>query len=138
VGFIDHHEVVITPDEVLQIDVAGESGVTREIGVIEDFVVEAVCGEDVATVVCSVKGPVVPESFWAKDKDTVTAELVILDHGECFEGFSQTYAVCDDATTKAVQLVDGAHYAITLELEELVPDDGFLEACCGFDNGLFI
>ena len=63
---------------------------------------------------------------------------MVLDNGQCFEGFAQADTVRDDAAAKTVELVDGADHAVTLELVELLPHDGVADAGGGFDDSLFI
>ena len=46
---------------------------------------------------------------------------MVLDDGECLEGFPEPDAVGDDAPAEPVELVDGSHDTIALELEELLP-----------------
>lgn len=41
---------------------------------------------------------------------------------------TQTHAVRDDAAAEAGQLVDSAYHAVTLKLEQLLPDDGVADS----------
>lgn len=65
---VDDDEVVVTPVDVREVDIAGDSSITREIRMVEDVVVKAVRREDIPTVVGLVQGPVVPEALRAEDR----------------------------------------------------------------------
>src|SRR5690606_8695994 len=138
VRLVDHHQVVVAPVHVRQIDVAGGAAVTRQIGVVQDIVVEAVRRENVAFVVSLVECPVVAQTLRRQHQYTIVAQLVVFDDRQGFEGFTEADAVCDDAATKAVQLVDGANYAITLELEQLLPHHGIADAGSGLDDSVLV
>lgn len=102
-----------------QFDVTRYPAIARQVGVVEHVVVEPVSRQDVALVVGLVERPVVAQALGRQHQHAVVAQFVVLDDGQGFEGFAQTHAVGDDAATKAVQLVDGAHHTVALELEEL-------------------
>ena len=66
VRLVDDDEVVVAPVDVRQIDVAGQAAVAGQVGVVQDIVVEAVGGEDVAAIVGFVERPVVAQSLGAR------------------------------------------------------------------------
>ena len=121
-----------------QFDVTRYPAIARQVGVVEHVVVEPVSRQDVALVVGLVERPVVAQALGRQHQHAVVAQFVILDDGQGFEGFAQTHAVGDDAATKAVQLVDGAHHTVALELEELFPHHGIADAGGGLDNTLLV
>ena len=112
--------------------------VAREVGVVQDVVVEAVGREDVAAVVRLVERPVVAEPLRAEHEHAVVAQLVILDDGQGLECLSQADAVGDDAAAVALQLVDRADDAVALELEKLLPDVRVADAGRRFDDAIFV
>ena len=105
---------------------------------IEDVVVEAVGGEDVAAVVDGVERPVVAEPLGAEDEDAVVAELVVLDDGEGLERLAEADGVGDDAAAVAGELIDGRDDAVALEGVELVPDDGATDARRRADDAVLV
>src|SRR5208337_1036274 len=132
--FVDDDKIVVTPVDVREVDIAGDSSITREVRMVEDVVVEAVRREDIPTVVGPVQGPVVPKALRAEDENAVIPQLVVLDDGKSLEGFSEAHAIRDDASSMALQLVDGSDGPVSLELEELPPDDGVPDTCCRLDD----
>ena len=101
---------------------------TLEVGVVEDRVVEAVGGEDVGLERAVVGQPVLGEFLRAEDEDGFVPQLVVFDDREGGEGFSEADAVGEDAAVVGFELVDDADRGVALEIEELLPDDGFLVA----------
>ena len=127
VGFVDDDEVVVAPVHMGEIDVAGRAAVAGQVGMVENVVVEAVGGEDVAPIVGLVERPVVAQALRNQHEHAVIAQLVVLDDRERLESFAEADAVGNDAAAEAFQFVDRANDAVALELEELLPDD----RCCG-------
>src|SRR5690554_2965152 len=105
---------------------------------VEYVVVEAVRRENVALVVGLVECPVVAQTLGRQHQNTIVAQLVVFDDRQGFEGLTEADAVRDDAATEAVELVDGAHYAITLELEQLLPHHGIADAGSGLDDSVLV
>ena len=95
---------------------------------VEDRVVEAVGGEDVGLERAVVGQPVLGELFRAEDEDGFVPQLVVFDDREGGEGFSEADAVGEDAAVVGFELVDDSDRGVALEIEELLPDDGFLVA----------
>src|SRR5690606_12841388 len=94
--------------------------------------------ENVAFVVSLVECPVVAQTLRRQHQYTIVAQLVVFDDRQGFEGFTEADAVCDDAATKAVQLVDGANYAITLELEQFLPHHRIPDTGRGLDDSVLV
>ena len=117
---------------------AGSAAVAGEVGVVENVVIEAVGGEEVAAVVGLVECPVVAQALGHQHQHAVVPKLVIFDNGESLEGFAEADAVGNDAAAQPLQLVDGPDDAVPLELEELLPDSGVADAGGGFDDTLFV
>ena len=92
-----------------------ERPVARQVGVVQDVVVEAVAGQDVAAVVRFVERPVVAQPLGAQHEHTVVSQLVVLDDGQGLECLTQADAVGHDATAKALELVDGTDDTVALE-----------------------
>ena len=121
-------EVEVAPPQVLQVDLAALAVVTREVGVVEHRVAEAVVGERVAVVVVvGPQRPVVPQALRAQQQHAGVPLLVVFDHGERLVGLAQAHAVGDDAALVLLELADGAHHGVLLEVVELVPHDGVRE-----------
>ena len=114
------------------------AAVAREVGVVQDVVVEAVGGEDVAAVVRLVERPVVAQPLGAEHEHAVVAQLVVLDDRQGLERLPEADAVGDDAAAEAVELVDRADDAVALELEELLPDDRVADARGRLDDPLLV
>ena len=121
-----------------QVDVTGQTTVARQVGVIEDVVIETVRRQDIALVVRFVQRPVVAQAFGAQHQYAVIAQLAVLDDGQGLEGLAQAHTVGNDAAAEAFQLVDGSHHAVTLELVQLLPDHCVADARGGFDDALFV
>ena len=138
VGLVDDDEIVVSPIDVGEIDIAGQAAIARQIGVIQNVVVEAIAGKDVAAVIGLVERPVVPEALRAQHQHAIIAKLVIFDDGQRLERFSETDAIGDDAAADTFKLVDGADNAVALEAEQLLPDDRVSYTGGGLDDPLFI
>src|SRR5271165_419846 len=107
VGFVDYHEVVVAPINVGEVNVTGSASVAGEVSVVENVVIEAVGGEEVAAVVGFVECPVVAQALGHQHKHAVVAKLVVFDDGESLEGFAEAHTVGNDAAAQSLQLVDG-------------------------------
>jgi hypothetical protein len=94
--------------------------------------------ERVAPVVGLVERPVVAQAFGRQHQDAVVAQLVVLDDGERLEGLSQAHAVGQDAAAEALELVDRADDAVSLELVELLPDPRVADAGGALDDALLV
>ena len=114
------------------------AAVAREVGVVENVVVEAVGGEHVAAVVGLVDRPVVAKPLRRQHEHAVVAQFVVLDDGQSLEGFPEADAVGDDAAAEAFQLVDGPDDAVPLELEEFFPDDAVANARRRLDDSFLV
>ena len=79
------------------------AAVAREVGVVQDVVVEAVGREDVAAVVGLVERPVVAQALGHEHQHAVVAQLVVLDDRQRLERLSEADAVGDDAAAEAVR-----------------------------------
>ena len=135
---IDDHEVVVAPVHVGQIDVARSAFVTREVGVIQNVIVESVGSQWVSPVVGFVESPVVSQSLGHEHEHTIVSQFVVFDDRQCFECLSQANTVRDDATAEAVEFVDRSDNSVSLELIELLPDHGVADTGGGFDDLLFV
>ncbi len=138
VGLVDHHQVVVSPVDVGQIDIPGQATVTGQVGMVQNVVVEPVGREDVAPVVGLVEGPVIPQAFGTEDQNPVVAQLEVFDDRQGLEGLTEADAVGNDAATMALQLVDGSEHPIPLELEQLAPDHRVTDAGGGTDDPLLV
>jgi hypothetical protein len=116
VGFVDDNEVVVAPVHVGEINVAGSAAVAGEVGVVENVVIEAVGGEEVAAVISLVECPVVAQALRHEHKHTVIAQLVVFDDGERLERLAEADAVGNDAAAQPFQFVDGPDNAVALKL----------------------
>ena len=138
VGFVDDDEVVVAPVDVGEVDVAGSAAVAGQVGVVENVVIEAVGGEEVAAVVGLVECPVVAQALRHEHQHAVIAKLVVFDDGERLESLAEADAVGNDAAAQPFQLVDGPDDAVPLELVQLLPDSGVADAGGGFDDAFFV
>lgn len=134
VALVDDEEVEVAPAQVLEVHLAAHAMVARKVGVVEHRVAEAVVGQRVAVVVVlGPQGPVVTQALRAQHEDAVVALLVVLHDGERLVGLAQAHRVGDDAALVLLQLADGAHDGVLLEVVELIPDHGLLELEAGAD-----
>ena len=138
VGFVDDDEVVVAPVHVGEVDVAGSAAVAGKVGVVENVVIEAVGGEEVAAVIGLVECPVVAQALRHEHKHAVVAQLVVFDDGERFKRLAEADAVGNDAAAQPFQFVDGSDDAVPLKLVQLLPDRGVADAGRGFDDALFV
>ena len=138
VRLVDDDEVVVAPVHVGEVDIARMAAVAGQVRVVENVIVEAVGGEEVATVVGAVETPVVAQPLGTQDQYPVVAQLVVFDDGQGLESLPQSHAVGNDAAAEAIELVNGAHDAITLEFEELLPDDRVADSRGRLDDLLLV
>ena len=138
VRLVDDDEVVVAPVDVGEVDVAGETTVAGQVGVVQDVVVEAIGRQEVAAVVGLVERPVVAQPLGDQDQHAIVAQLVVLDDGERLEGLPEADAVGDDAAAEAVELVDRSDDAVALELVELLPDNRVADAGGRLDDLFFV
>ena len=104
---------------------------------IQHIIVEAVSCKDIPLVVLCVYRPVFPQFLRCQHQHAVIAQLIILDDGQCREGFAQTDTIRNDTAAVFLNLVNGPHHAVTLELIKLVPNQRRLNARLGLDDGFF-
>ena len=138
VRLVDYDQVVVAPVDVGEVDVARLAAVAREIGMVEDVVVEAVGGEEIALVVGFVKGPVVAQPLGAEHQHAPVAQFIVFDDGQGLKGLPQADAVGDNAAAEPVELVEGAQHAVALKFEELAPDDAVADAGRGIGEALLV
>jgi len=65
--------------------------------VVENIVIEAIYGKQIAFVVNSIDRPIIAKLFGTQHQNTVISEFIIFYDGQGFEGFTQAYAVRDNA-----------------------------------------
>ena len=102
---------------------------TGKIGMIEDIVSKSICRNGIVDIVALVCIPVLGELFGAEHKHRLVAVLVILDDGKRGEGFTKTYAICQNAAVEFLKLADDGKNRIALEVIEHPPYFAFLKAC---------
>ena len=90
----------------------------------EDGVAKTVFGEWIqqAVVLGLIYCPVLTELLRAKNQYFVVFQLEVFDNCECLEGFTQTYAICEDAAVVFENLVDRSLDPISLKLKKSLPD----------------
>ena len=137
VTLIDNDEIIIFPVERRKIDRPGHSLVAAKVSVIQHIVVEAISDEDIALVVLGINRPVFPKLLWCKHQHPIIPQFIVFDNRQSREGLAQTNAVGNNAAAVLFDFVNSAHDPIPLELVELVPNKGLLDACPGLDDGLF-
>ena len=138
VRLVDHHQVIIAPVHMGQVDVARASPVTGEVGVVQYIVIKAVSGKNIALVVGLVERPVIAQPLGAQHQHTVIAQLMVFDDGQCLKGFSQANTIGNDAAAETVELVYCTDDTITLEFVELFPYQCVADASGRFDDAVFI
>ncbi len=132
VGLVDDQQVVVLPADVLQVDVAAHAVIAGQVGVVEHVVGEAVVRKRIAVVVgAPPQGPVLAQALGTQHEHAAVALLVVLDDGQSLVGLSKADAVGDDAALVLLELADGAHHRIALEVVELAPNHGLLEPEAG-------
>ena len=87
---------------------------------IQNVIVESIWREEIAAIICFVKGPIVAQALGAEHEDSIIAQLVIFYDRERLECFTESNAVSDDAAAKSVQLIEGANDAVMLALKQLL------------------
>ena len=102
--------------------------VTREVGVEEHSIVQAIGSNGVVLVVVAIGVPVLRELLRAEDEDGFIALLVVFDDGECCERLAEADAIREDAAVVVLELVDDGERCVFLEVVEQVPDLALLEA----------
>jgi hypothetical protein len=112
---IDHNEVVVTPVESFEVDLAGFSTKSSQVGMIENVEVEPVSSKEVPAVIDRVKGPVLTEFLGTQNKDAIIAKLVVLNDRQGLERLAEANAVGDDASVVLFDLVDCAENTIPLK-----------------------
>ena len=114
----------MAPAHVLQILITALAAITGQIGMIEHGVVKTIVRQRIAiVVVLRPQRPVITQALRRQNQNTVVTFLVILNNSECLVSLTQTDAIGDDATLVLLELTDGAHHGVLLEVVELVPDD---------------
>lgn len=103
---------------------------TGKIRMIEHIIAQAVCGNGIVDIVALVCIPVLRKFFGAENKHRFVAVLVILDDGKRSEGFTKTYAICQNAAVKFLKFTDDGKNCIALEVIKHSPDFAFLKARC--------
>ena len=88
---------------------------------VQDIIAETVIAENIAFVILQEQSPVFPETLWAKYKNPVIPEFIILDDSQGFKSFSQANAVSDDATVVSLQFINCTKNTILLELIQFLP-----------------
>ena len=135
---VDDDQVVVSPIERFEIQFAGPASDTGHIRVVENVVVEAVVGKQVAAVVDRVNGPIVSQLLRAKNQDSVVTQLVVLDDGQCFKRLAKADTVGNDAAVVLLDLVNRTEHTITLEAIQLAPYQRILNSGTSFDDLVFL
>lgn len=104
---------------------------------IENVIIEAVRSKQISAVIDGVDGPVLSQLLGTQHKDTIVAQLVVLDNRQCLKCLSQTNTVRNDASIVFFDLVDCAKDTITLKAVQLLPDKRVLDARSLFDDVVF-
>ena len=91
---------------------------------VKDIIVKTVGGQEVATVIGLVQGPVITETFRAKNEDPVVAQLMVFNDRQGLKGLPKPDTVGNDAAAKTVEFVDGADYTVTLKFIKFFPNYG--------------
>ena len=92
-GFVNHHKVVVAPNNAAQVKAIRAPRITRQVRMVQHVITETVRNKRVVRLVILEGHPVVVQLFGAKNKHVLIAVLVIFDHRKCGEGLTQTYAV---------------------------------------------
>ena len=126
-GFVDHHEVVVLPHDLVEIVTVGFPLLPGEIRVIEDVVTETVLHQRIVAVLVAVDVPVLGELLRTQDEDGLVPAFVVLDHRQSRERLTETDAVRQDAPAVGLQFIDDGQCGIFLEWVEHIPDLRFPE-----------
>ena len=101
---------------------------------VQDIVIEAVCGQNVPAVVLRVDAPVLMELLGSQHQHAVVSQLIVLDNRQRREGLAQADTIGNDAAIILFNFINGTHDTIFLELVEFVPDYSVLDAGTGLEN----
>ena len=75
---------------------------------VQNVVIEAIYGKQIALVVNRVDRPIIAQLFGTQHQHTVVSQLIVFNNGQPLEGFTQTYAVRNDTAVIFFELVDGS------------------------------
>ena len=128
VRLVDDDEVVISPVQRREVDVAGVAALAAEIGVGDDIEAKAVRAEGIEKAVGIIDRPVVAKLFRAENKDPLVLQLEIFHDCQGLVGFSESNAIRDDAPVVSQNFIDSTFGAVLLKLKEGFPNFAFKEA----------
>ena len=128
-ALINDNKVIVPPIQAVKINSVRLSMFAGKIRMVEDVVSQPIRCNGIVDIVALVCIPVLRELFRTENKHGFVAVLVILDDGKRSEGFTKTYAICQNAAVEFLKLADDSKNSIPLEVIEHSPDFAFLKAC---------
>ena len=94
----------------------------------EHIVVQAICRNRVVDIIVFIGVPVLRKLFRAEHQHGLVAALIVLDHRESREGFSESHAVCQNTAVIGLKLIDDRKHRIALKVIEQAPDFTLLKS----------
>lgn len=128
VGFIDHHQVIVSPVEQREVRLPRKALLAGKIRMVQHIIPQAILRNGIVDIIALVHHPVFRELFGAQNEHGFIAVFIILDHSQRCKGLAQTYAVRKDAAVEGLQPVDDSQRSIPLKVVELLPDLGILKS----------
>ena len=115
-AFVNNHKVEVAPVDTFKVITVGATGTSRQVGVIENMIVEAVAQQRIVFIRTLERVPVVIEFLRAEYENTLVARLVILYYRERGESLAETHGVGKNTAIVFLQLIDDGESRITLEI----------------------
>ena len=126
-GFVNHHKVVIAPNNAAQVKAVCAPRITRQIRMVQHVITKTVRNKRIVRLVILEGHPVVVQLLGAKYQHVLVAVFVILDYRKRRESLAKTHAIGENATIVFFQFVDDGKGCIFLEVVKLFPNGTFLE-----------
>ena len=127
-AFVDDDKVVVAPVDVLKVESAALSGLTRKVGMIKDVVAQSVGNQRIVDVVAAVSNPVVVQLLRAKHEHRLVAVLIVFYDRKGRERLAETHGIGKYAAVVFLKVVDDIESRVALEIIDFSPDDAILEA----------
>ena len=127
-GFVDHHQVIVAPNQPVQVVSVGLAACTAQIRMEKNIIPQPIFQYGIVLVVVAVGVPVACQLFGAQNENRLVPVLVILDDRQGGKGFAQAHRIGQNAAIVLFQLVDDSNRGVPLEIVEQRPDLAFLKS----------
>jgi hypothetical protein len=89
---------------------------------VENVVIQAIRCQDISPIVRAVKSPIITQTLWAKNENTLVAKFVVLNDRQPLECLAEADAIGNDATSVSLQLVNCTDDGVPLKPVKPLPD----------------